>query len=178
LLKLKNKEWLAAAGAVSLCLAVLFWVFVHCAIREAAARLEGEARQIRLEVTAVQNYQNAHLDKDKYVKEISDAQQQADKAMPRDFEQASFISRLQREALQAGLTLRQVRPGEPRQAAEGCRTLPVHVQLGGNYFQLLDFLRALGQEERFLQFREMEIKSKDGQLDCGLQLNIFAEPAS
>lgn len=175
LLKVKGKDWLLAAGVTSLWLAVLFRVFVHGPIMDASKHVDEEAQKARQMVTAVQNYQNAHLDKEKYIKEISEAQQRADKAIPQELEQAGFISRLQQEALQAGLALRQVKPGEPTAAEGECLALPVHVQLSGNYFQLLDFLRALGQEERFLQLRELEIRSRDGQLDCGLQLRIFAE---
>lgn len=175
-MRLRGKEYLEAALALSLLLSLFLWFFVHGFLREMEGESAAEAMKDRKIVIAVQNYQNAHLDREAFMKEIVEAQQRADKAMPDEMEQGAFLSRLQQEAIGAGLKLRQVKPGEVDMEGD-CRVLPVEVQMAGNYFQLLSFLRDLDKEERFMQLRDLKVHSEQGHLQCDMKICIFAEPA-
>ena len=55
--------------------------------------------------------------------------------------------------------------------------LPIQVKLYGGYFQLLDFLEALENSDRFFVIRKLEIHSKDENLDCVLDMEIYAREA-
>lgn len=172
-MKMNGKRWLWSSLGGGLAVSLLVFLLVHQPLREAIGRLEDEAAVNRQIVTEVQNYQNAHLDREAFMKELTEAEQQADKALPEEMSQGNFISRLQRDALRAGLRLRQVQPQETVRL-EDCRMLPVHVELEGNYFALLKFLRELGKDERFMQLRGLHISSEKGVLLCDMDIAIYA----
>ena len=175
-MQIKGKGYLEAAVALSVLMSMFLWFLVHGYLQDLVEESEAEAMKDMKIVTAVQNYQNAHLDKEAFMKEVVEAQQRVDKAMPEEMEQGAFLSRLQQEAIGAGLKLRQVKPGEIA-VEDDCRMLPVEVQMAGNYFQLLSFLRDLDKEERFMQLRDLKVHSEQGHLQCDMKICIFAEPA-
>lgn len=163
--------WAAFAG--SLVVSLLFFSFVHRPVRAEIDRLDNDSAVNRQIVMEVQNYQNEHLDKEAFLLELAEAQRQADKALPEEMSQGNFLSRLQRDALRAGLRLKQVHPQEIVRL-DNCRMLPVHVEVAGNYFELLRFLQELAKDERFMQLRDLHISSEKGTLLCDMNIAIYA----
>ena len=110
----------------------------------------------------------------KTYKQLLQRQQQADKALPDNLEQGEFIARLQHMALAHKLTLKKLLPGEV-QSETGLLMLPVQVEMQGDYFAMLSFLRALQHEERFMQFKQLALNTQEGGLVGKFTLVIFAK---
>ena len=88
--------------------------------------------------------------------------------------QGDFLALLEREAQHEKLTLIAVAPGQIEEEG-GVSRLPLDVELDGDYFHLLAFLKDLEKSERFVRMESTEIKSEDGRLHVKMRLSIFAE---
>lgn len=168
-----GKEWLEAAGCICLLLLTGGYFFVHepLAAMEQEARLSAE--KSRMDLTAVDNYQNAHLDMEAYEKELTEQQAHAEQAMPNVMEQGKFLGMLQQEALRNHVELKQVVP-KPIQQEERLFILPIEVKMRCDYFSLLSFLQGLQQCDRYIQVERTALHEENGALDCSLLLRIYA----
>ena len=67
-----------------------------------------------------------------------------------------------------------VAPGQIEEEG-GVSRLPLDVELDGDYFHLLAFLKDLEKSERFVRMESTEIRSEDGRLHVKMRLSICAE---
>ncbi len=135
---------------------------------------EEQSRDQQNVITGVQNFMNGHLDFNAYEKDLQERQKVVELQFPEHVSQGSFLLLVQREALAQKMTIHSIMP-EKQQSLEGVVELPVNLEVTGSYWQLLDFLSALGKAERFLRIGNMVLKNQQGILDCRLQLFIYAE---
>ena len=175
-MKLAGKEKLQLTLAAGTLLLLAFYFFVHLPLQELCEERSSKAIRLHQEAMAVQNFQNAHLDEQAYKQELTERLERAEKALPPHLGQGAFLGRIQRVALGTGLKLEQALPQE-RQQVEACVALPVQLKVAGDYFQLLDFLQRLREDERFYQLRQLKVKAagESGKLEADILLVMFAE---
>lgn len=169
----RKLRWIVAAGGIFL---LAFYFCVHLPLQELCGEKRSQEEKLQKEVLIVQNFYNAHLDEEEYRKELEERLERAEKALPLHLGQGEFLGCIQKVALGTGLRLEQAIPKE-QETEEDCVALPVHIKVAGNYFQLLDFLHRLRDEERFYQLKQMKVKSVDdgGKLEADIMLVMFAE---
>lgn len=92
-------------------------------------------------------------------------------ALPAAREQGAFIRAVQRRAHAAGVTVDAVAPETPVQE-ETLTMQPMALSFHGGYFAVLDFLRALQEDERAVQFGALDLRAEDGGLRCVLTVKI------
>ena len=117
---------------------------------------------------------NMHADEKERSAALSERSAALEKRLPKSMGQGAFLALLEREALHEKLTLAAVVPG-PLEEEGGTSRLPLDVELDGDYFHLLAFLKGLERSERFVRVESTEIHSDDGRLHVKLKLSIFAE---
>lgn len=149
--------------------------FDQCYLPQRAeiASLESEIREEHDELVRVQNFMNAH-DGRAQSEALAARSRAAEKRLPKSMGQGGFIALLEREAQHQGMTLAAVVPGQPGEEG-GVFRQPLDIELDGDYFRLLAFLKDLEQSERFVRMEHAEIHSDDGRLHVKLRLSIFAE---
>lgn len=170
---MRTKMLLFAIFAVFLLLGAAF--FRLCCLPQCAEieRLQEEAAKEREALVAVQNFMNEGDGRER--SEALAARRAAlEKRLPERMGQGDFIALLEREAAHEKLTLASVVPGQA-EAAAGVSRLPLDVEMDGDYFHLLAFLKAMEKSERFVRMENVEIQSDDGRLHVKMRLSIFAE---
>ena len=117
---------------------------------------------------------NAHGDGAERAKARAARSAALEKRLPARMGQGDFLALLEREAQHEKLMLAAVAPGQIEEEG-GVSRLPLDVELDGDYFHLLAFLKDLEKSERFVRMESTEIKSEDGRLHVKMRLSIFAE---
>ena len=174
-MKLEGMRKLQVSVAAAVILMAAFYFFVHLPLRAYCESNKDETAALKEEILELQNFQNAHLDLKTYRQELDARKARADKALPEHLEQGNFLGRIQADALGTGMEVQQAAPKEVSSLEGGYVALPVSLRVAGSYFELLDFLGRLRQEERFYQFRQLQVKdSGNGRLQAELMLVMFA----
>lgn len=169
---MQSKRFLFAIFAVMLLLGAAFFQLCYMPQRAEIARLEDEAAKERAALVAVQNFMNENgAGRSEALAARSAA---LEKRLPKSMGQGEFLSLLEREAQHEQLTLAAVAPGQMEEAG-GIFRLPLDVELDGDYFHLLSFLKEMERSERFIRMESAEIESDDGKLHVKLRFSIFAE---
>ena len=159
----------------SLLLGAAFFHICYAPQRAEIARIESEIREERESLMRVQNFMNAS-DAHAHEEALAARGVAAEKRLPKSMGQGSFLELLEREAQHEQLTLAAVVPGETAKEG-GALRLPLEVEIDGDYFHLLAFLKELEKSERFVRMENAEIHSDDGRLHVKIRLSIFAEEA-
>lgn len=171
---MRSKMLLSAIFALALFLCAAFFQLCFLPQRAELARLEEEAAKEQEALVTVQNFMNAHGDGAERAKVRAARSAALEKRLPARMGQGDFLSLLEREAQHEKLTLAAVAPGQIEEEG-GVSRLPLDVELDGDYFHLLSFLKDLEKSERFVRMESTEIKSEDGRLHVKMRLSIFAE---
>lgn len=164
---------LPAVFAVAL-LGAAFFTMCYVPQRMEIAKLETQVSEERTALLRVQNFMNAEVGAAERGETLAARCAAAEKRLPQCMGQGGFIALLEREAQVQGLTLVAVVPGQAVKES-GALRLPLDVELDGEYFHLLAFLKELERGERFVRMEKAEIHSDDGRLHVKLRLSIFAE---
>ena len=157
----------------SLLLGAAFFHICYAPQRAEIARIESEIREERESLVRGQNFMNAS-DARAHEEALAARGAAAEKRLPKSMGQGSFLELL--EAQHEQLTLAAVVPGETAKES-GALRLPLEVEIDGDYFHLLAFLKELEKSERFVRMENAEIHSDDGRLHVKIRLSIFAEEA-
>ena len=155
---------------IAVLLGAAFFELCYVPQRAEIARLEDEVAKEREALVAVQNFMNAQGDGAAQGEALAARSAALAKRLPKT------LSLLEREAQHQQLTLAAVVPGQAEQAG-GIVRLPLDVELDGDYFHFLAFLKELERSERFVRVESAEIQSDDGRLRVKMRLSIFAEEA-
>ena len=155
---------------------LLFYFALHRPLAAAAEEYARQAAETTQKITAVTNFQNAHLNMKEYRGELKKREQRVRQYLPESMEQGGFILYLKRLALQSKMELQMVRPQKNEPFGEAL-CLPIKLKLTGTYFCLLKFLQGLQEGERLAVVKNMSIISKGDVLEADMLVNIYAVPA-
>lgn len=154
---------------------LLFYFFLHKPLLAAAEDCNRQAAEAVREVTAVTNFQNAHLNMKEYRAELKKREQRVMQYLPENLSQGEFILYLERLAMRSKMELQMVNPQKSElQGDVFC--LPLKLKLTGSYFCLLKFLQGLQEGERLAVVKNMSIEAKENMLSVSMLLNIYAVP--
>ena len=168
-----EKEQFALVCTFCVWLSAAFFYFVHIPLQEETRQLEQEAQDLSRQIIDIENFANKHQNLKEYAGDISKRQEKADRALPNTLEQSAIISLLQQHALNRGIRLVSITPGQTKTEHE-LIMLPIRLSLNCNYFQLLDFLKSLQEDERFLQISRLDAHSADDKLTFEIEAVAYA----
>ena len=155
---------------------LLFYFALHRPLMAAAGDYEQQAAESARKITAVVNFQNAHLDMKEYRAELKKREQRVRQYLPCDIAQGEFILYVERLAQAGKMELQLVSP-QKTETAEEAWCLPLRLRLAGSYFGLLKFLQGLQEGERLVTVKNMSITSRERVLQADMLVNIYAVPA-
>lgn len=156
-----------------LLLTLLFVFTVHYPIREEAEAIRRETELVTKEVVSIENFTNKHLNIKGYAEEVGKRHERADRALPNELEQSAVLGMLQRNALNNKVQLVSVSPGQIKKESR-LMELPIQIKLSCNYFQLLDFLKTLQDEERFVKLNRLNVRTVDNRLSFEIEAAVYA----
>jgi len=167
---------LAMALAGTLIGVMLFYFVLHRPLAAAADDYVRQAAESTQEITAISNFQNAHLQMKEYRTELAKREQRIMQYLPEKMAQGEFIQSLERLALQNKVKLQMVSPQKSISDGDSL-CLPIKIKLTGGYFGLLKFIQGLQDGERLAVVNHMEITAKEAVLDVEMLVHIYAVPA-
>ena len=171
-----NLQLLVMGLAVTLLGGLLFYFILHKTLTAAAEDYTQQAAAHTQEITAVTNFQNAHLQMKEYRAELKKREQRVGQYLPEHMGQGEFMLYLERLALHNQMELQMVNP-QKNIVAEDNQYLPIKIRIVGRYFGLLKFLQGLQDGERLAVVKKMSIVSKGDTLESDMLIHIYAVPA-
>ncbi len=171
------QTWKYRGFAAASCLLLVFWAVMLWQGAGALGELqeqEVQLHRLQEEQAALERLQAEHPDVEQYQLEVEKELKHVGALLPDDMETAVFLQELKAAADRTGMVLCELAPEEPAEE-NGLLAMPVRVNLQGDYFSLVRFLRAVQNGSRLMQVAAMDVASKGDFLDCRLRLKIFSE---
>lgn len=171
------QKWKCRGFAAASCLLLALWAAMMWQGAGAVQELEEQEQslhQMQEEYAALERLQEEHPDVEKYQLEVEMEKKRVAALLPDEMQTGVFLQELKAASDRTGMVLCELVP-EEAQEENGLFAMPVRVNLQGDYFSLVRFLRALQNGSRFMQVVAMDVASKGDFLDCRLQLKIFSE---
>ncbi len=166
-------------STVLLCLAAVaaYFFLYHQPLERKILQLELDRRKAAQQSVDIINFKNRHGDLSKLMLDLNEQRNDLERALPPQLSQGEFINYMQSTALAHQIRLLEITPNTPtRDEALPITRLPIRVHIECTYFELLDFLKALEQSERFIDIKNFKATStsEGARLNCELELMIFA----
>lgn len=171
------QKWKCRGFAAASCLLLALWAAMMWQGAGAVQELEEQEQslhQMQEEYAALERLQEEHPDVEKYQLEVEMEKKRVAALLPDEMQTGVFLQELKAASDRTGMVLCELVP-EEAQEENGLLAMPVRVNLQGDYFSLVRFLRALHNGSRFMQVVAMDVASKGDFLDCRLQFKIFSE---
>lgn len=171
------QKWKCRGFAAASCLLLALWAAMMWQGAGAVQELEEQEQslhQMQEEYAALERLQEEHPDVEKYQLEVEMEKKRVAALLPDEMQTGVFLQELKAASDRTGMVLCELVP-EKAQEENGLFAMPVRVNLQGDYFSLVRFLRALQNGSRFMQVVAMDVASKGDFLDCRLQFKIFSE---
>lgn len=171
------QKWKCRGFAAASCLLLALWAAMMWQGAGAVQELEEQEQslhQMQEEYAALERLQEEHPDVEKYQLEVEMEKKRVAALLPDEMQTGVFLQELKAASDRTGMVLCELVPEEV-QEENGLLAMPVRVNLQGDYFSLVRFLRALQNGSRFMQVVAMDVASKGDFLDCRLQFKIFSE---
>ena len=108
-----------------------------------------------------------------YAEDVGKRHERAERALPGELKQSDVIGMLQRNALRYQIQLVSVSPGQIKKESS-LMVLPIQIKLNCDYFQLLDFLQSLQEEERFIKLDKLCARTVDNRLSFEIEAAVYA----
>ena len=161
------QKWKCRGFAAASCLLLALWAAMMWQGAGAVQELEEQEQSLH-------QMQEEQPDVEKYQLEVEMEKKRVAALLPDEVQTGVFLQELKAASDRTGMVLCELVP-EEAQEENGLFAMPVRVNLQGDYFSLVRFLRALQNGSRFMQVVAMDVASKGDFLDCRLQFKIFSE---
>ncbi len=153
--------------------ALFFWRFVLLPQEEEIARLENLCREAEERNRRITVFSGQHPDAERYLQELEQRQNAVLNLLPEQTEVAVFMLELERLAEESKVRLSHVKPEMPLNK-KGYLDIALEVQVRGDYFSLLDFLRRVEGANRFTAIDKAAVQMQNGVLMTKLVVHIYS----
>ena len=171
---MKRKKFFLLFITSLLLIGTAFFIVVYQEQRE---ELLAKSQQIEIQratLLSVQNFMNAHLDMNAYKQDLVMQQKIVNDLLPEHMEQGTWLEILQAKAFAHKVQINGILPGQAMKN-DALYVQPVKMKISCTYFQLVDFLKALEETERFLGAKKLHIRGNDeGKLSCEVDMQIYS----
>lgn len=140
-------------------------------------KLKVEQQKIIQEANDILNYETKYGNFEEQMEEVEEKYQSASIPLPDQMYQGEFINQIHQKALECQIKVIKMNPNEnliddEELPIEG---LQIDISLQCSYEKLIRFLKAVEDNERFIDIKQMTIKSENASEDinCDLSLIIF-----
>ena len=152
---------------------MVFYTYVYQSQQQCLAQLNTDLQMTKQKVQVLEGFLAQHPDLKQYEKELQDKTDLVNSKLPADKDISSFIMQVEDSAKKTNLKLNRVKPiGEENK--ENYRGIKVELDITGDYFQTLEFLKKLEQLQRFNTVTDMSVQAKDEILNSNLSLLVYS----
>ena len=149
------------------CALLLIYLFALAPLLTA----ERTAALVQRDRSRVEEYQHTLLSDGQAEEKLRVRMARAAAALPNESGQGAFVHRAEQLARRSGVTIEGIVLHAPREEEE-IVIRPVELKFYGGYFQILDFLRAVQEDERAVQFGSFVLTTQAHELHCTLTVNV------
>ena len=152
---------------------MVFYTYVYQSQQQCLAQLNTDLQMTKQKVQVLEGFLAQHPDLKQYEKELQDKTDLVNSKLPADKDISSFIMQVEDSAKKTNVKLNRVKPiGEENK--ENYRGIKVELDITGDYFQTLEFLKKLEQLQRFNTVTDMSVQAKDEILNSNLSLLVYS----
>lgn len=152
---------------------MVFYTYVYQSQQQCLAQLNTDLQMTKQKVQVLEGFLVQHPDLKQYEKELQDKTDLVNSKLPADKDISSFIMQVEDSAKKTNVKLNRVKPiGEENK--ENYRGIKVELDITGDYFQTLEFLKKLEQLQRFNTVTDMSVQAKDEILNSKLSLLVYS----
>lgn len=152
---------------------MVFYTYVYQSQQQCLAQLNTDLQMTKQKVQVLEGFLAQHPDLKQYEKELQDKTDLVNSKLPADKDISSFIMQIEDSAKKTNVKLNRVKPiGEENK--ENYRGIKVELDITGDYFQTLEFLKKLEQLQRFNTVTDMSVQAKDEILNSKLSLLVYS----
>ena len=152
---------------------MVFYTYVYQSQQQCLAQLNTDLQMTKQKVQVLEGFLAQHPDLKQYEKELQDKIDLVNSKLPADKDISSFIMQVEDSAKKTNVKLNRVKPiGEENK--ENYRGIKVELDITGDYFQTLEFLKKLEQLQRFNTVTDMSVQAKDEILNSKLSLLVYS----
>ena len=152
---------------------MVFYTYVYQSQQQCLAQLNTDLQMTKQKVQVLEGFLVQHPDLKQYEKELQDKTDLVNSKLPADKDISSFIMQIEDSAKKTNVKLNRVKPiGEENK--ENYRGIKGELDITGDYFQTLEFLKKLEQLQRFNTVTDMSVQAKDEILNSKLSLLVYS----
>ena len=152
---------------------MVFYTYVYQSQQQCLAQLNTDLQMTKQKVQVLEGFLAQHPDLKQYEKELQDKTDLVNSKLPADKDISSFIMQVEDSAKKTNVKLNRVKPiGEENK--ENYRGIKVELDINGDYFHTLEFLKKLEQLQRFNTVTDMSVQAKDEILNSKLSLLVYS----
>ena len=152
---------------------MVFYTYVYQSQQQCLAQLNTDLQMTKQKVQVLEGFLAQHPDLKQYEKELQDKTDLVNSKLPADKDISSFIMQVEDSAKKTNVKLNRVKPiGEENK--ENYRGIKVELDITGDYFQTLEFLKKLEQLQRCNTVTDMSVQAKDEILNSKLSLLVYS----
>ena len=172
--QLKPRQKILLSCILFLSASVLFGCLVILPLQAKVTEARAERLEDEQQLTVLQNFINAHMDDGASERALRERELQAIKALPKQMHEAEILNLLGAAAEISHVEVTSFSPKETTKNKEGLQEERIEVVLSGDYFALLECLRQLEKNPRFLQYHSLKAQTREGKVFLTLDFSAFA----
>jgi type IV pilus assembly protein PilO len=170
--KLEEKHIIALTGVGLVAVIYLFYTFIFVPQSSQIEQLSVQCKQEQQKVKQVEAFQNEHSDMDQYLRELDKEKKTVDAQLPDDADMQGFLVQGETAARDGKLPLLSVKY-EKVENKKGYREIPVGMQVQGDYFQTLNFIKNMENSPRFNSIKKIVMTMEKGSIKTEISSSIF-----
>ncbi len=171
--KLSLKYRLMALAAGFLAVVGLFYLFLYLPQRQRIAAVAAQYELENRQVAVIENFARLYPQPEKYYAELSQRSTRVNKLLPDNHELGDFLVQAEQAAKAANIQLAQIKPGQIANK-NGYREVPVEIIIKGDFFQTMNFIKALEDGTRFNILTSIVMQSRQGLLETKLMVAVYS----
>ena len=152
---------------------MVFYTYVYQSQQQCLAQLNTDLQMTKQKVQVLEGFLTQHPDLNQYEKELQDKSDLVNSKLPADKDISSFIMQVEDSAKKSNVKLSRVKPIS-EENKDNYRGIKVELDVSGDYFQTLEFLKSLEQLQRFNTVTDMSVQAKDEILNSKLSLFVYS----
>ena len=171
---LSSKKFFLVVFVLSAVLLCVHWQIFHAPMRDKCLSLQKHTALIDAETAELERYFARHPDPAAYHREAKAAANLVEELLPDEMTESVFLRYLNEQAAKHHIQIISLSPEEIPREENGLLILPVRLTMKLDYFSLVKLLSDLESAPRYVDIRNLALKSDGNELQCGMVLLIYA----
>lgn len=170
-LSFRYKAAICMIGLV--CVSWLLVVFGILPTRQRLTEIENKLKIERQWVKRAQEFSLAYPEPAKHLKQLDAQLHLVAQILPAESQISEFLLQSETAARDSGVQLIMLKPGTAI-SKNGCREYPVELIIRGDFFQTMNFIKAVETSVRFNNVNSLLMQVRSGYLESKLSVTIYS----